>query len=429
MSNSEIKDNPSLSKLRDEAKRFRTFRKVWPILRPLAKLLGANIKAVDETLEKAEELARKVDEMTAIPDKFNNLLSERGWILFDSMSLDVAKEAVEKAESEGIDVADEYLVDYFSPTWVEERINWLKFIKGFGQRFEFAKLALEDYKAGRFYACVLVTLSLIDGWVCELNIVDFQRQGFFAEKSQLSAWDSIAAHPSGLAKLREVFSKSRMMTRADEIRIPYRHGIVHGMDLGFNNKYVAAKCWAALFAVRDWAIKAARDELSPPKLEPKVEKTLWESIEDYQRVREQIAQLKQWQPRKLTVGKDIPVQGNPNDYPPNTPERKLVEFLNYWLKSNYGYMANCYAPMLEMEPSSVRESFQHRKLIQYELWDVTESTSAIADIKVKVKLEQNKEAVGSFLEFRVVCNTPEGELAVLQTDDTVWGIATWRSIK
>ena len=97
------------------------------------------------------------------------------------------------------------------------------------------------------------------------------------------AWDSISAHPKGLVKLKEVFGKTRMMTRSDEIRIPFRHGIVHGMDLGYNNKYVAAKCWATLFAVRDWIIKAARDELKPPELKPKVEKTLWESIESYQR--------------------------------------------------------------------------------------------------------------------------------------------------
>jgi len=64
------------------------------------------------------------------------------------------------AETDGIDTADEFLANYFSPTWVDERINWLKFIKGFQERFGVAQLALEDYKAGRFYASVLTTLSL-----------------------------------------------------------------------------------------------------------------------------------------------------------------------------------------------------------------------------------------------------------------------------
>ena len=427
MNNNEIKNNPSLSKLRKDAEGFRAFRKVWPILKPFAKMLGVDTKVIDETLERAEDLAKQVDEMTAIPDKFNELFSDKGWILFDSMSLDLAKQAIEIAEKDGLDIADEFLVEYFSPSWVEERLNWLKFIAGFRERFALAQFALEDYKAGRFYASVLLTLSLIDGWVCELNIVDFQRQGFFSDKSQLLAWDSISAHPKGLAKLKEVFGKSRMMTRTDEIQIPFRHGIVHGMDLGYNNKYVAAKCWAALFAVKDWAIKTARSELKPPEFEPKVEKTLWESIESYQKVQKEIEQLKQWEPRLVVVGKDIPAQGEIGEYPPNSPERKMVEFLTYWLKGNYGYMAKCYAPMMQMLPASVRESFEQSKLIQYELLEITEITSATADIKVKAKIEKDKVEVDSILEFRLVCNSQDGDLAYLQTNDTAWGIATWRT--
>ena len=38
MSNDDIKNNPSLDKLREEAEQFRAFRKVWPVLKPLAKL-------------------------------------------------------------------------------------------------------------------------------------------------------------------------------------------------------------------------------------------------------------------------------------------------------------------------------------------------------------------------------------------------------
>ncbi|MGD2158112.1 MAG: hypothetical protein PVG14_06535 [Anaerolineales bacterium] len=428
MSNDEIKDTPSLSKLKEDVEQFRAFRKVWPWLKPLARRLGVDIKSIDKVLVKTEELEKQVVEMTTIPDIFNDIFSDRGWILFDSMNLEIAKQAVELAESDGIDKADEFLVDYFSPDWVETRINWLKYIKGFQERFELAKLALEDYKAGRYYASILVTLSLIDGWVCELNIVDFLRHGFFSDKSQLVAWDSITAHPKGLVKIKDVFGKTRMMTRSGEIRIPYRHGIVHGMDLGYNNKYVAAKCWATLFAVRDWAIKAARDELSPPEMEPKAEKTLWESIEDYQKIRDQTEQLKQWQPRQVIVGEDIPTSGNSEEFPSNTPEHRFVEFLNYWLKNNYGYMAKCYAPMLKMEPFDVRESFQNKKLLEYELIQINDITSFITDIQVKVKLKNNGGSSTSIYEFRISCNKKDGDVAYIQSDDTVWGITTWRLV-
>jgi hypothetical protein len=429
MSEEEIKNNPSLKKLREDAAQFRSFKKAWQILRPFARLLGVNITSIDETLDEAAKLAKQVDEMTAIPDRFNSMFSDKGWILFDSMELEVARQAIKIAEKDGIDRADEFLVEHFSPDWVEAHINWLRFITGFQERFELAKVALEDYRAGRFYASILITLSLIDGWVSELNIIDFHRHGFFSEKSQLVAWDSITAHPKALAKLQKVFGKSRMMTRTEEIRIPYRHGIMHGMDLGYNNKYVAAKCWVALFAVRDWAIKAAKNELSPPELEPGVEKTLWESIEIFRKTREEAERLKQWQPRQVTIGEAIPSTGQAQDYPLDTPEQKTAEFLNYWLKNNYGYMAKCYAAMLQMEPVDVRESFQQWRLLEFELMGVNDITPAVADVKVKVKIKAKDDVSSSIYEFRLVGSNKEGDLVYVQSDDTVWGIMTWRIVQ
>jgi len=425
--NEEIKDNPSLKKLREDVEELRAFKKVWPLCKPFARLLGVNTTSVDEILSELTQLEKKTDEMAAIPDKFNDLFSDRGWILFDSMSLDTAKQAIEIAESEGLDQADEFLVDYFSPEWVEDRINWLRNITGFRERFCLAKKALEDYRAGRFYASVLVTLSLIDGWVSELNIVDFQRHGFFAEKSQLIAWDSIAAHPKGLVKLQAVFGKSRMMTRSEEIRIPYRHGIIHGMDLGYDNKYVAAKCWAALFAVRDWAIKAAKGELSAPEIEPEVEKTLWESIESYLDTQREIERIKQWQPRQVIVGESIPAAGQIQDYPSNTPERKIVEFLSYWMKNNYGYMARCHAPMLKTKPVEVKVRFQDRQLLEFELVEVNDVTPAVTDIRVRLKMRINNQVSTPVYEFRVIANDQDGDLAYVQDADTVWGITIWRN--
>jgi hypothetical protein len=344
------------------------------------------------------------------------------------LELDAAKEAIEIAKNEGIERADEFLADHISPEWIESRMVRLKYIESFKPRFELAQKALEDYKAGRYYASVLVILALIDGWVSELNIVDFQRLGFFAEKSELAAWDSITAHPKGLVKLKKVFSIPRLRTRSEEIRIPYRHGIMHGMDLGYDNKYVAAKCWAALFAVREWVIKATRDELNPPETEPEVEKTLWESIEGYYKTQERVERSRQWQPRTVLVGETIPSRGTVDAYSPNTPERRMVEFLNYWLKDNYGYMAKCFAPIFNMQPVDVRESFNGKRLLEYDLVEVNEIIATAADIRVKIRLAKDDNVIETMYEFRIVLSEPDGELAVFPGDNTSWGVATWRHI-
>jgi hypothetical protein len=58
----------------------------------------------------------------------------------------------------------------------------------------------------------------------------------------------------------QVMSETRNTTTTDPIRIPFRHGILHGTDLGYNNKIVAAKAFAALLAVGDYAAQC----LVPP---------------------------------------------------------------------------------------------------------------------------------------------------------------------
>lgn len=52
-----------------------------------------------------------------------------------------------------------------------------------------------------------------------------------------------------------------------QIDMPYRHGIMHGMDLGYDNKIVAAKTWATLFSLRDWAIKVEKGATEASTLE------------------------------------------------------------------------------------------------------------------------------------------------------------------
>ncbi len=107
-----------------------------------------------------------------------------------------------------------------------------------------------------------------------------KRRGFFAEGVSLTAWDSVAAHDKGLNELKTIFQTGRYATTTEQITVPYRNGIIHGMDLGYDNKTVAAKSWAALFAARDWAMRVEQGLLIAPPEEPK---TSWREI--FQRIR------------------------------------------------------------------------------------------------------------------------------------------------
>jgi hypothetical protein len=47
---------------------------------------------------------------------------------------------------------------------------------------------------------------------------------------------------------------------------------------------------------------------------------------------------------------------------------------------------------------------------------------------VKVKLKNNGGSSTSIYEFRISCNKKDGDVAYIQSDDTVWGITTWRLV-
>lgn len=423
----EIKDIPSIKKLREEANQFMNFKKGWPFLKPILRLFGVDTRKIEEQLNELPEMYKEVMKITDIPDKFNDTFSDYGWIIIDSMNMDEAVQAIAIHENEGIEKAEEYLANSISPEWVESRINWLKYIEGFQPRFKLAQKALEDYKAGRYYASILVTLTLIDGWVNELNIIEHQRKGFFASDSNLSAWDSITCHSKGLQKLKELFSVERKQTRTEEITIPYRHGILHGMDLGYDNQIVAAKCWLALFAVRAWAIKADRNELSEPEPEVKPDPS-WKDLFYIIKMNKKNKEfLENWKPRNIIVSKDIPASGESGDYPEGTPEKMLVEFFTYWMKKNYGYMSRCFSIMLDKKPADVREDFSWRKLKEFELIEVTDSSPSMTDIRARIVVDQVDSIKEFDWNFRLCYCLEDGELLFYGNEEGgVWGITTWR---
>ncbi|MCX6674300.1 MAG: hypothetical protein NTY37_11040, partial [Methanothrix sp.] len=201
-----------------------------------------------------------------------------------------------------------------------------------------AQKALTDYREERYHACVPVVLALIDGMVNELHSKSKGKKlGFFAKGVNLEAWDSVSAHSKGLGQLVRVLGKGRYETTTKQIFIPYRNGIMHGMDLGYDNKIVAAKTWAALFALRDWAIKTEKGSIEAPPTEKPLE--LSDLIQQIRENQEDQQLLQKWKPRIIKPGQDIPVSGKPEEYEAGSPEKSLAEFLEYWQVRNYGFMA------------------------------------------------------------------------------------------
>jgi len=263
---------------------------------------------------------------------------------------------------------------------------------------------------------------LLDGMVNEI-----QQKGFFTQGVDLTAWDSVAAHSKGLQKLTSILSQSRKKTRTESLTVPYRHGIVHGMDLGYDNQIVAVKSWVALFATRDWAVKAERNQLEAPP--PKPEKSLKEILQQIQDLERDKKALASWRSRSIEIGTDVPLFGETTLYEDNSPEQKLAEFLNHWKTNNYGYMAKCIStqighPIKEL-PLRIREEYRGKQLKSWEFQKIKDESPAITVISMNATYEENGLTNAKLLEARLICEDDHSYGVVRGKPGSRWALVTW----
>lgn len=419
-----IRDIPTIKKALEDVNNFRTFKCVLPVLRPFLNILGVKTENLDEALTNTDELARQAEELASIPDRFNMVFAPLGWIIYDLMNMNVAKAAVEKAEAGDVAGAENDLVEYYSVENVRWKLQKMKAIKAFQPRISLAQKALIDYEEGRYHACIPVVLALLDGFVNELH--DTQK-GFFAEDVDLTAWDSIAAHRRGLNALADIFKKKRSKTRTEPIRIPYRHGIMHGRDLGYDNKMVAAKTWAALFATRDWAERAEKGLLTAPPEEPKM---TWKEL--FHKLRKSVADkecLDQWTPREIPINQDTPLTGEPDVFEDGTPEKRLAEYLTYWRAKNYGYMARYlhpkFGPPAKEASARIREVFASKTLKSFAFTEITDQAAAASEIQTMLVFEEYEQDVEKSVRFRLVNVDSEGNAEVRGIPNSDWRLVYW----
>ena len=209
------------------------------------------------------ELKPISDGHSSNPDRFNDLFSELGWIYYKSLDSDLVLNAINRAESNDINGAEVDLTNYYNDNTIKCNLRELGQLTAFRSRMPLAQKALIDYNEERYHSSIPVVLALLDGMVTDayLNAGGY-KLSLPADVINFHAWNSVADHGKAFKALVGILKKQRGKTVSAQIDKPYRHGILHGMDLGYDNQVVAAKAWAALFAFRDWVEKAEKGLLN-----------------------------------------------------------------------------------------------------------------------------------------------------------------------
>ena len=419
MKEDNISDLPQFKEILEQASNLQFIEQAIPLLA----MLGMDVSEIQQTTNQIADLKQQAEELSQIPDTFNDLFSQRGWILYDVMNVEVAKSAISKAQNGDMEGAEQELVSHYDAENVAWLLRMMWGVNAFQSRMPLAEKAMEDYKEERYHACVPVVLALLDGMVNEIHYKKgLPARGFFAEGVDLTAWNSVAGHSKGLSALVKIFQTSRTKTVEDLIQVPFRNGILHGMDLSYDNKIVAAKVWAALFATRDWAVKAEKGVLEE---QPKAPESTWSEILETLESNEVFKnQLAAWEPRTLRIGTDVPANGDIEDYEIGSPERKLVEYLSYWKTKNFGRMAQCLSHLVRDSGNKtvlrVREMFNDRDFEMFEIVNIEDEAAAITTVQVRIQEKEDGKSQSRLVIARIIQEDSDGSPVIHGIDGGEW---------
>lgn len=382
-----------------------------------ARVFGVDFPNARKFVDELNELAPKIETLANFPDEFNSVFASQGWILYGGLNHEVAEQAL-LASKDSLTKADAILTEYYDKETLEFQFIRLAWRPEFRPRMELAKLAMNDYLEGRYYSSVPLVLMLMDGVANEIG-----NDGFFGKDADLTAWNSATAHPKGLVALQKAFTRPRKKTRVEELTLPMRHGILHGRDLGYANKTVAAKCWAALFAIGDLVVKNASGEKTQP--EPVEEKGLLTKLMEHQDFKKR---ADDWRPRSLQVGVDYPPNGSPESYPTMSPEQAFVEFANHWKARHYEQMLDTLfddsEEKLKRRVGELARSLQCFQLMSYKVLDINDDTAH--ETKLKVEIEMKNTLTPVVVRMDIV--TKSNEFAIWGTPDATWKLRNWHQL-
>ncbi|MDG5761907.1 hypothetical protein QA600_21535 [Natronococcus sp. A-GB1] len=124
MNEDNIRNIPQVQELLEDAEMFAQLKEQLPALRPMLEQSGVDVDGLEAMLEEEgiSELIEETRTLAAVPDRFNELFAERGWIFYESFDYEVAQEAIELAESGDMEAAEMTLVSFYDPERIQKRL-------------------------------------------------------------------------------------------------------------------------------------------------------------------------------------------------------------------------------------------------------------------------------------------------------------------
>ena len=388
----------------------------------IIKALGmANTEQGKLVIQRAEKVKYDLEMI----EKFISYFSDNAWCVYDRMSSTLIEQANVEYEKNGIDAGERVLLDFYMGE--VDKYRFMLKTEPLMNRYTLTQQAFNAHFTGNFFASVPLFLMVIDGAVNEYT----KSRGFFAEQTDLSAWDCLVGCNESLAKVKKIISKSRKRTNKEQIRIPYRNGILHGQDLNYANEYVSCKCVALLFAVNDWIYSKESEETrkqqyesskKPPKLSETLEKIKQVQIDEYEKAK--------WKKREIIVGDTIAVVPTIEECSDFSYLIPLVKLFNAWERKNYGLLSNVlrklfHSPSAGIRAGECRELFNDKEFQSFCVKEVEERSCSFVRLLAEATWKRSDVVHTELFEFGCAYMDENSTLSFPWRNDGEWVLIPW----
>lgn len=382
-----------------------------------------------EQRTKINDIELQLAHMTQLIDSFNLIFSNSGWCSYDSMSMTLMEQSVKVYKTDGIEAGEKVLIEYYK-TDVKNNIYRLKNkSKPFMERYSLIQRAFDDHFAERYYASVPLFLIIIDGSVNDYT----KSKGFFAEGTDVTAWDCLVGCNDGLTKLKGIFNRGRNKTTIEEIRLPYRNGILHGRDLNYGNEYVSCKCVALMFALADWMNLKDSEEQRKTKFDKESNPPpVFESIKKMKQNAVDREEIKKWKKREIEIGVNLSATPSIKECAEYPYLVTLIQGLNAWEKKNYGELSSKFKNIFSDGSSEgkrageCRKMFASKEFVSFEIKEIEERACALTRILVQVQWDSERKMHSEPLEFGCVYQDKNGKSALPWRGNGEWVLIPWK---
>jgi len=362
--------------------------------------------------KKLLEIEGELERLTRVVDDFYDRLGARNWIFHDLLSIDKVEQLL--ADTADARSAEERLIELYLD---EDSTKWwrlrLRAHDGLRQRHHQIDRAHEHYRAGQFDSCVLQLIAVMDGFVNDFEPAE--RKGLHSRHpDDMAAWDSVVGHHMGLSHAMATFTRTVKKRVDEEVFEVYRHGIVHGSVVRFDNVIVATKAWNMLFAVADWA--TATQKAAETKEPDPTWGDLWSSLSRQ-------ASYKKYQRDFVSTTLPASAEG----FASVEIVQLAAEFLEAWQFERWGLVAKFTPPMLLSTRSDgqsarqAKDTFAQHDLTSWTIQSVTHDQASTASIKAAAVVNGDE----AMMHFRMVFWDLNDNVGIPGQDEGRWTLAVW----